>query len=237
MTPGAGGLGGRGLERSTLGLSSSSRLLLMDSLLGGKAGFSSAVDEDGGGGKGPEKWELPLTALGFHSLSLERVAKSEMDEGTSGRGLDQLFSELVLLLELSSSFSWPISPGSGAKKLGLEALLVFLYLSMNVIGAQPSWSSIWMNHQPLEFFSMTWKYKMQGKCRDACGISRCVHLRTSKKNESWSFVCCYTHFNFHSRLEANAIWDGRLKVRYGVILLLYLWGHWRFGQIRSSWLE
>lgn len=101
MTPGAGGLGGSGLERSTLGLSSNSRLLLMDSLLGGKAGFSSAVGEDGGGGKGPEKCELPLGGLGFHSLSLERVEDSELDEGSSGRGLDQLCSELVLLLEVS----------------------------------------------------------------------------------------------------------------------------------------
>lgn len=142
MTPGTGGLGGRGLESSALGLSSNSRLLLMDSLLGGKAGFSSAVGEDGGGGKGPEKWELLLAALGFHSLSLERVERSELDEGSSGRGLDQVCSELVLLLEVSSSFNCSISPGSGAKKLGLEALLVFLYLSMNVTGAQPSLSSI-----------------------------------------------------------------------------------------------
>lgn len=39
--------------------------------------------------------------------------------------------------------------------MGLDALLVFLYLSMKVAGAQPSFSSIWMYHQPLRFFSMT----------------------------------------------------------------------------------
>lgn len=50
-------------------------------------------------------------------------------------------------------------------------------------------------------------------------------------------VFCYTHFNFYSRLEANAIWNGCLKVSNGVIFLLYLWGHWRFRQVYSSWLE
>lgn len=156
MTPGAGGLGGKPLEWSDLCFSaiSNSKLLLIDSRRGGKAGFSSAGGAAGAGGKGPE---IPLLAPDFQSLNLGRGKDSEAVVGSSGKGFDQLSSVAETFDELPfSSLSFSISLGRGARKFGRKALLVFLYLSIKVTGAQPSLSSIWIYHQPLAFFSITW---------------------------------------------------------------------------------
>ena len=128
----------------------------MDSLLGGNAGFSSLGGATGAGGNGPENEEEALFV--FQSLSLGLAKDSEAAVGSSGKGLDQVSSaaEFTWLLA-SSAVSFSISLGKGARKLGRTALLVFLYLSIKVAGAHPSFSSIWMYHQPLPFFSTTCK--------------------------------------------------------------------------------
>lgn len=112
----------------------------MDSRRGGRAGLSSTGGAAGAGGKGPQP---PLLGPDFQSLSLGRAQDSGAVGGSSGKGLDQLSSVPEAFEEPPSArLSFSISLGRGARKLGRRALLVFLYLSIKVAGAQPSLSSI-----------------------------------------------------------------------------------------------